>query len=153
MKTLYFDIDGTILPLEAEGPKPALAAGALERAVRAAGFTRLVCVGQIVTSIRLLESYQDDVDGLGMVYSLCRGAFADEAWFRGACELVADPDARAAAVDRDGDWWYADDLADVYFARAGLGDVYAEHVGGRIHLADPVDDGAELLAWMARSRV
>lgn len=153
MKTFYFDIDGTILPLEAEGPKPALAAGALERAVRAAGFERLVCVGQIVTSIRLLESFQRNVDGPGMVYSLCRGAFADEDWFRGRCELVADPDSRAAAVDRDGDWWYADDLADVYFARAGLSNVYTEHVGGRIHHADPAGDGAELLAWLARSRV
>lgn len=49
MKTLYFDIDGTILPLDAPGPKPALADGALERVVREAGFERLAWLAASVT--------------------------------------------------------------------------------------------------------
>jgi len=56
LKVLHFDIDGTLLT-ESE-PKTALAGGAFERAVREAGFDRLACVGNIVTTIRFLLDRQ-----------------------------------------------------------------------------------------------
>ena len=65
-RVLYFDIDGTLLT-ESE-PKTALADGAFEQAVRAAGFDRLVCVGNVVTTIRFLLGREEPIDGLRMVF-------------------------------------------------------------------------------------
>jgi hypothetical protein len=48
MKTLYFDIDGTVLNIGFGQPKSTLANGQLEAAVREAGFQRIICVGNII---------------------------------------------------------------------------------------------------------
>ncbi len=97
MRTLSFDIDGTLLRGSFGAPKALLAAGAFERAVRAAGFERLVCVGNVVAIVRTLERAQP-VDGQAMVLRVCQGVFEDEAWFRATTELVEDPAARARAA-------------------------------------------------------
>jgi hypothetical protein len=48
LRRLYFDIDGTIPTLDTGEPKPVLAAGRLEVAIRNAGFDEIVCVGNFV---------------------------------------------------------------------------------------------------------
>jgi len=53
MKTLYFDINGTIV--REYHRKPALAGGAFERAVRDAAFERLVCMSNLIAQIKFLE--------------------------------------------------------------------------------------------------
>ena len=87
MRTLYYDIDGTLL--DHSVPKPLLADGAFERLVRAAQFERLVCVGNVGLIIQALERAGLPQDGLGTVWRSCRGCFEDEAWFRAATTLVA----------------------------------------------------------------
>ena len=126
MKTLYFDIDGTVLLGSEQRPKDLLASGGLERAVRAAGVERLVCVGNLVAVIKALERIGKPQDGVGRVFASCRGAFSDESWFRGICELVSDPHERAACIDQDLDWWWMDDLAEFYCEQSGLIDLLSE---------------------------
>lgn len=153
MRTLYFDIDGTLLSGSHGRPKPALQDGALERALRAAGFERLVCVGNVVHIVRALERASRHVDGLGQVFRVCQGTFEDERWFRSVTTLVHDPDQRARAIDPTLDWFWADDLAAWYCAQAERDAFFDEHRGGRILAPPPDSDGHELLAWVAsRSR-
>jgi len=53
VKTLYFDINGTIA--REYQCKPALADGAFEQAVRKAGFERLVCMSNAQSFLKLLD--------------------------------------------------------------------------------------------------
>ncbi len=152
MKILYFDIDGTVLGAETGCVKPALAEGTLERTIRRCGFTRLVCIGGAVKTVRLLEKQGQAPDGRGTVFKLCEGAFQDETWFREHVDLVRDPDRRAEEIERDGDWWYADDMAAFYFKSAGREAELAEHLGKRIYAPEPDDRGCGLLAWLRATR-
>jgi len=153
MRTLYFDIDGTLLLGSFGAPKPALAAGAFERLVRDAGFERLVCVGNVVAIVRILEKSQP-VDGLAMVLRVCQGVFEDEAWFRRVTTLVDDPAERARTVvgSTHPDWFWIDDLAEHYCENAGLGAAYREHAGTRILAPTPDGDGRDLAEWLGRLR-
>lgn len=150
MRTLYFDIDGTLLLGSFGAPKPALAGGAFERLVRGAGFERLVCVGNVVQLVRTLERSQP-VDGLGMVLRVCQGVFEDEAWFRSVTTLIDDPAARARTVLADGgaDWRWIDDLAAHYCKEAGLAHAYREHAGARIFVPTSDGDGQDVAGWLA----
>lgn len=153
MRTLYFDIDGTLLLGSFGAPKPALAGGAFERLVRAAGFERLVCVGNVVAIVRTLER-SAPVDGLGMVLRVCQGVFEDEGWFRSVTTLIDDPAERArTAVGSSGrDWFWCDDLAEHYCEQAALGASYREHAGTRILAPTPDGDGRDLAEWLAGLR-
>ena len=97
MKTLYFDIDGTIL--RDSTPKPALSDGAFERAVKTAGFAKLVCVSNVITTIQFMEKLRQEIDGLGVVFDVCRGTIHDPAWFRSMTTLVSDPEHRARCIE------------------------------------------------------
>lgn len=148
VRTLYFDIDGTLLRGSFGAPKARLAQGAFERAVRAADVERLVCVGNVVAIVRTLERGQR-VDGHGMVLRVCQGVFEDEAWFRRVTDLVADPAARAAAIDEARDWFWVDDLAERYCVTAGRADLFRAHAGTRILVPAPDGDGGDVLRWLA----
>jgi hypothetical protein len=147
VRTLYFDIDGTLLVGSFGAPKATLARGAFERAVRAAGFQRLVCVGNVIGIVRQLERDGRAIDGLGMVLRVCQGVFEDEAWFRAVTTLVDDPARRALAIELGGDWFWVDDLAPRYCEEAGVPALRA-HLGGRILAPVPEGDGADILAWL-----
>jgi hypothetical protein len=153
MRTLYFDIDGTLLVGSFGAPKPALAGGVFEQLVRAAGFERLVCVGNVVAIVRTLEK-SAPVDGLGMVLRVCQGVFADERWFWRVTTLIDDPAARARTVVESGgpDWFWIDDLAAHYCEQAALGAAYREHAGTRILAPTPEGDGCDLAEWLTRLR-
>lgn len=148
MRTLYFDIDGTVLVLDTGLPKPALAGGRLERAIRDAGFDELVCVGNFAGVIRVVWTVQPEYDGLGAILTLCAGVFQDGTWFRDRTRLVVDPRRRAAEVDLKEDWWYMDDQAESYFSIVNRGGVFRDHAGGRILCPDPTGDGEDVLAWL-----
>jgi hypothetical protein len=148
MKTLYFDIDGTILLEDRNAVKPRLGAGEFESAVRSAAFSKLVCVGNFCAVARAVRELRAEYDALGVVFHLCRGAFRDEAWFRSSTVLIEDPQRRVDAIDLAGDWWYLDDSARLYMADAGKIDVFREDVGRRICAPDPVGDGADVLGWL-----
>jgi len=154
VKTLYFDIDGTVLPGDRHEAKSRLANGALEAAIRRAGFTHLVCVGNFARIAHLVMAMDIDYDPMHVLFELCCGAFADEEWFRSVTTLVRDPELRTTQIDYSGDWWYVDDLAKDYFRGAGQGDILAAHEGTRVHIPDPRGDGGDILDWleMAASR-
>jgi hypothetical protein len=148
LRKLYFDIDGTLLGLGTGDPKPALARGGFEAAIRRAQVDLLVCVGNFCHVVEMVKSVDPDYDGLGIVFSLCRGVFADEEWFRRVTTLVVDPEHRASAVNFSGDWWYVDDLAEQFFDRAGLQDVFRNQVGYRICAPQPDGSGDDMLQWV-----
>lgn len=147
-RVLYFDLDGTVIHSGFGSVKSALADGALERAIRSAGFGRLVCVANAVTIVHALEESGDEVDGLGMILQLTFGAFADEAWFRGVTTLVQEPRHRARHLDLSADWWWVDDLAQRYLTLEGMADRFDRHRGERIFAPDPEGDGQDVLDWL-----
>jgi hypothetical protein len=152
MRTFYFDLDGTLLVESFGAVKPALARGAFERAVRAVRFDRLVCVGNAVTIAHTLRKLGREVDGREMIRDLCRDAIVDTEWFLSTLDLASNPEHRVCDIDFDGDWWYADDLAELYFARENLDVAFTEHNGERICITDPEGDGSDLLTWLAGIR-
>ena len=148
MKTLYFDIDGTILPANEARAKPCLEGGRLESAVRSAGFHRLVCVGNFCHIAAVMKGMGVDFDELGILLGICRGAFVDDHWFRSVTTLVSDPEDRARCIDFTGDWWYLDDLAEEYLRRANREDVLKSQLNGRVFIPDPNGDGRDVLDWL-----
>jgi hypothetical protein len=146
MKILYFDIDGTIL--RDSRPKPALAHGALERAVKTAGFARLVCVSNVITTIQFMKELGQEIDGLGVVFDVCRRTIHDPAWFRSITKLVSDPEHRARCIDFEADWWYLDDMARWYMEQDHLSEVYEENLGVRLFVPNQDGDGSNVLHWL-----
>ena len=146
-KILYFDIDGTLLFGDSEA-KPCLANGAFERAVRDAGFEQLVCLSNMLEIVYVLRDLGKEPDGLGMVFDLCRGTFADEAWFRRSTIIPQVRGNRVRSIDFSGDWWYVDDLAKRFMEKEGWLDLFRTHVGGRILAPDPDGDGRDVLKWL-----
>jgi hypothetical protein len=148
VKTLYFDIDGTLLGLESGRVKPALVGGEFEQKVRGAGFDDLVCVGSVINVIRAVGQLDRNSDGMSILLNLCSGAFSGERWFRDSVRLVDDPEQRVRHIDFSGDWWYVDDLAAHYFGKAGLGDIFEKNLGIRVFVPDPDGDGNDVLGWL-----
>jgi hypothetical protein len=149
VRTFYFDIDGTVLKGSFGAPKQHLADGALERAVRAAGVERLVCVGNVVSIARSLERMQPGHDSLGLVLRVCQGVWADQEWFRQVTTLVADSHERVAHIDTSLDWWWADDLALEHSQSVEREDLFQAHHGGRILVPTADGDGQDVLDWLA----
>src|SRR5437762_3051365 len=94
MKTLYFDVDGTVLVLDRHEPKSCLIGGRLEAAIRQAGFGALICVGNFSRIARLIKEVRPEYDDLGVLLSMCGDAFSDERWFRSVTSLTLDPERR-----------------------------------------------------------
>jgi len=148
MRTLYFDIDGTLLILNTGEPKPALEGGTLEQVIRATGVDELVCVGNFAGIVRTVWTVKPEYDGLGAIFRLCRGVFRDEAWFRAHTRLVVEPKLRAAEVELKDDWWYMDDQAEKYFEDADRAEIFRMHRGRRILEPAPEGNGDDVLNWM-----
>jgi len=148
MKILYFDIDGTIL--RDSTPKPALADGAFERAVQQAGLEQLVCVSNVITTIQFMEELGQEMDGLGVVYDVCRGTIQHPDWFRKMTTLVSDPEHRARCIDFAADWWYLDDMARWYMEQDHLSEIYEEQLGMRIFAPNQNGDGSNVLNWLLK---
>lgn len=129
MKTLYFDIDGTILLNDQDAVKPELGDGGFESAVRRAGFDHLVCVGNFCAIAHAMRRALPDYDAIGVLF-------------------IEEPHHRASRIDLSIDWWYADDLAEHYMTAANQAAVFREHNGGRICVPDPVGSGQDLLEWL-----
>jgi hypothetical protein len=146
LKTLYLDIDGTIV--HEYRCKPALANGIFERAVREVGFERIVCMSNQQIIIKFLDDMGQAPDGLRIIFDLCWGAFRDAVWFRQVTTLVPDPERRARFIDMTGDWWYLDDLARSFLDKEELANVFAEQIGKRILAPEPTSDGNEILRWL-----
>jgi hypothetical protein len=149
MRTLYFDIDGTVLLNDHAGAKACLANGGFEKAVRAAGIERLVCVGNFVDAVRIASKIQPTYDGVSALFGICLGVFSNEAWFRQNVFLIDDAERRAELVDLGADWWYVDDLAEHYFRTAGREDTFRSEEGRRIMVPTPNGDGRDVLEWLS----
>jgi hypothetical protein len=147
MRSLYFDIDGTLLDINSGKPKTALANGAFEKLVRRSGLDRLVCTGQFIDVIRDAAEFGGSYDGMGALFRVCRGVFLDETWFRDNVLLVQDPTNRAGEVDFTEDWWYVDDMAEYYFGLVRLNSTFAKHVGRRILVPSSDGDGEDITNW------
>jgi hypothetical protein len=150
MKDLYFDIDGTLLSIGTGGPKPALIDGRFEAAIRLAKIERLICVGNFCHVAEMIKQVDPSYDGLGIIFKLCQGVFADEEWFRSITTLIPDPEHRATAIDFSSDWWYVDDLAEQFFVKAGLHDLFRNQLEYRIFVPQPDGTGDDVLQWAAR---
>ena len=127
-----------------------LANGGFERAIRHAGFERLVCVANMCTIVTTLLEVDPDVDGRGMILQLCQGAIQDETWFRRVTSLIPDGSVRARHIDFTGDWWWVDDLPGRFLAKEGLLDLLEQHRGRRLMVADPDGDGSDIVEWLER---
>jgi hypothetical protein len=152
LRTLYFDLDGTLITNSFGCVKTRLAGGAFERAVRSAKIERLVCVGNAVAIVRALDEIGRAPDALGMIFDLSLGAFEDPAWFRAVTGLIADPRRRAAHIEFSGDWWYVDDLARHYLEIEGRSEMLSVHEGTRIFVPSEDGDGADVLGWLEDSK-
>jgi len=148
VRTLFFDLDGTVVALEEGTVKPRLAGGAFERAIRRAAFDRLVCVGSAVALIAYVEGLKIHADGHQMIFDLCLGAFEDKSWFVSVCSWIAAPKERGSVIDDVGDWWYVDDLAQRYLEQAGKHSLFELHNGGRILVPDANGDGQDVRDWL-----
>ena len=149
MKTLYFDIDGTILLDDRNAVKAELGNGEFEAAVRSAGFLALVCVGNFGAIAHAVKELGVEYDELGVLFGLCCGAIQDETWLRSRTVLITDPQHRADFIDYTGDWWYVDDLARHYMESAGKTEIFKENLGKRICAPDPQGDGRDVLEWLS----
>ena len=150
MKILYFDINGTILNA-ADKAKPLLADGLLEKAVRAAGFERLVCVSSMVTVLHAYRQAGRTPDAHEFILGHCDGTFQDLDWFRATARMVEKPSSRVESIDEEADWYYMDDYAVEYLERAQRFDLLAEQLGKRILVTGPGSDGADVLDWLRRT--
>ena len=148
MKCLCFDIDGTLLVGSTGKPKPALASGRLEAAIREAAVDRLICVANFASVVHTMHAVDPGFDGLGALFALCQGVFRDEVWFRRVTRLAEDPRNRGLEVSQESDWWYVDDLAHEYLARAGLDALFKEENGHRILVPNCEGDGSEVIEWL-----
>jgi hypothetical protein len=151
IKTLYFDVDGTILPRNASEPKPSLTGGKLESEIRNAGFTGMVCVGNFATIAHMATSVDPAYDSLGTLFQMLETAFTDEDWFRSRTSLVVDAGRRAEHIPFEGDWWYADDLAEEYLRSADRSPLLSGDEAHRICIPDPYGDGADIIDWIRSS--
>jgi hypothetical protein len=148
MRTLYFDIDGTILSSEDGAAKIDLCDGVLETAIRRARFTHLICVGNIGIVANEIASQGIDYDAIEVVFRLCDGAFQDIEWFRSMTRMVADPEKRAEAIDLSYDWWYLDDLAAIYLRDADRAGYLTGSSSHRVFIPDPGGSGNDILEWL-----
>ena len=149
MRSLYFDIDGTILAQESGLTKQALERGKLEDGIRAAQIESLICVGNFVKVIYIVQKLQPDYDGLGVIFRLCGGAFRDENWFKRVTTLSRNPENRAAELPLDQDWFYLDDLAEQYLCKADRTDVFGRENGHRVFAPVPGGSGTDVLEWLS----
>jgi hypothetical protein len=92
------------------------------------------------------------VDGLGLAFDLCRGTFADDAWFRQMTTLASDAEHRAQIVDYSAGWWYLDDLASYYMEKEGLSKLFKDNDRRRILAPDPNGTGEDILDWLRTCR-
>ena len=150
MKTLYFDIDGTILLADEDRLKSCLEGGRLESAVRRAGFQRLVCVGNYCRIAHVVREMGVEYDDLGVLLQICRGAFSNHRWFRAVTTLVADPENRAQYIDFTSNWWYVDDLAEEYLHKASRESVLEGPERDRVLIPSATGDGQDVLDWLNR---
>ena len=149
-RTLYFDLDGTIIHGSTGRAKPGLADGRVEAAIRAAGFDRLVCVANFCTILSTLIEEGLEVDGHDMVFRLSQGAFRDLDWFRSLTTFIPDGSHRARYIDFNGDWWWVDDRARFFLEREGLSK-HADQEGRRLMIPEADGSGDDVVAWLGRS--
>jgi hypothetical protein len=148
VKTLYFDIDGTVLDIGFGQPKSALANGQLETAIRRAGFQKLVCVGNIISVFHLASELGRSVDEVRAIFNLCGGSFSDESWFRQVVQLVPDPKRRAQHINFTEDWWYVDDMAEEYLKLEKMEELLTVHRNQRVFIPTPTGNGQDMLDWL-----
>jgi len=148
VKTLYFDIDGTVLDIGFGQPKSALTNGRFETAIRRAGFQKLICVGSIISVFHLAHELGRSVDEVGAIFNLCGGSFSDEFWFRQTVQLVPDPKHRTQHINFAEDWWYVDDMAEEYFKLDKMEELFANHKDKRVFTPTPIGDGQDILNWL-----
>jgi hypothetical protein len=148
MKTLYFDIDGTILSSDQHDVKSCLANGRLEAAIRKAGFRKLVCVGNFCQIAGMLRESGVEYDELAALFSICRGAFCDQIWLRSVASLVTNPEHRTRDIDVSGDWWYVDDFAAECLRAANQEDLLKTNDGTRIFIPNPTGNGQDVVDWL-----
>jgi hypothetical protein len=150
-KILYFDVDGTILPRNSSRAKSCLAGGLLESALREAGFTAMVCVGNYASIAHMTASIDPGYDSLGTLFRMLSTAFTDEGWFRSVTSLVVDAGRRAEHIPFEGDWWYVDDYAPDYLDTAGKSHLLSGDLAHRICIPAPNGDGSDIIDWIRSS--
>lgn len=151
-RLLYFDIDGTLVRQTFGEAKRRLANGRFERAVRAAGFDGVVCVSDAVWMAQALAK-DSGADVHQRLLPYCGGTIQDGTWFRENVELVSDPTRRGEEIDTEVDWYFLDDWAHDYLARAH-GELFARRAEreGRVLTCRPDGSGADVLQWLRSLR-
>jgi hypothetical protein len=149
-RTLYFDIDGTLVQQTFSDAKRRLGGGAFERAVRRAGFDRLVCVSDAATIARTHLEAGLTTNPHDVVFELCRGTIEDRQWFDTHVALAPDPTQRARSIDPREDWYYVDDWARRYLWRSlPRGRARRMLRSGRVLRCAGGGTGQDVLDWLA----
>lgn len=150
-RLLYWDIDGVIRDYN-DIVKPALAGGKLQDALarKSNPFDYLVCVSGW-SSIVLDNFFLRNVDLAARKERLRQevaDAFPCPDFFARYVRLADRNDDRCRHIAFDADWAYVDDWAEEYFIREHGREAYDEHLGRRILMCDPYDDGQDLLDFV-----
>lgn len=146
-RVLYFDIDGVLLDYD-DQPKPALVGGPLEARLKALGFERLVCVSGWSDMLQASVARIPADEQPRRIHRMLEAIFPDREWFLERLELTNNTDHRCEQIDRDADWYYADDWADKFFTAQFGEEAYGRFFGNRVLLASHRSDGSDRLEWL-----
>jgi len=153
MKTLYFDIDGTINDYH-DVTKRRLSDGTLQKLLIRKGFERLVCVSGWTTMIRdasrnpyLRPTMEQQVETLRQVIV---EAFPDKEDFHARCKLEFENDQRGRHINLAEDFYYLDDWAKEFFEKHHGPGSYAAYESTRILMCDPYSDGEDIIEFLER---
>ena len=135
MKTLYFDIDGTINDYH-DVTKRRLSDGTLQKLLIRKGFERLVCVSGWTTMIRdasrnpyFRPTMEQQIETLRQVIV---EAFPDKEDFHARCKLEFENDQRGRHINLAEDFYYLDDWAKEFFEKHHGPGSYAAYESTRI---------------------
>jgi len=149
-KVLYFDIDGTFLDYD-DLPKLALLNGQLEAILKKSAFDYIACMSGwsdiFSDPVMKLDTIEKRKEAL---YQMLEPLFPDKEWFLEKVILITDTDHRCKYIDLNIDWYYVDDWADEFMAKAHGAEVFEREKGNRILLCDQRGDGKDVLAWLER---
>ena len=146
-RILYFDIDGVLLDYD-DRQRALLLNGRLEKLIKKCNFEKLVCVSgwndiynEPVMNLSLLRQKDS-------IHSLLDKIFIDKMWFLDRLELAYDTDHRGKHINLKDDWYYLDDWADKFFAKAHGATLFEKELNRRILQVDPHGDGQDILDWL-----
>ena len=147
-KTLYFDIDGTILDASTKAVKKNLQNGQLELKIKERNFDDIFCLGNVNEIFKGLDDMGQHVESVEILYTLCFDAFTDFDWFTKSINCLKTPGKQFRQIEFIGNWWYMDDQAVNFLRKCGKSEILKQESAKRILIPNPDSDGNEIISWL-----